>query len=429
MNYSDENTKEELLNVINELSKENKRLTALVAKLLPKNSARSRRKLKETVEATENTIDSLGLNLAANDILCLNPMVNTVLNSVPVYVFLKDVNDEFRYVYCNDTFTSHMGLAITDVLGKTDTDLFPKFIDAERIRRDDINVVKKGRLECMEEFTTQSGEERMAKTVKVLTVTENKAQYILGISWDVTEVKNIEMELISTRIKAEESERLKTAFLANLNHEIRTPLNAIVGFSSLICNSELKAEQLQYGRLIEKNSEILLQLINNILDLASLESGMMKLTSSRFCIYTVFNELFAKYKDKVERGVKLIIDPIDELLELENDVVRFKQVMDNLLSNAIKFTPSGEIHMGVMLKRDMVQIYVKDSGRGINTRHAAKVFKRFGQTDEFVQGVGLGLVISRMLVEKMGGMIWLQSKVQRGSVFYFTLPALSKAEE
>ena len=238
----------------------------------------------------------------------------------------------------------------------------------------------------------------------------------------MTDVKKTEKELIKARVKAEEAEKLKTAFLSNMSHEIRTPLNAIVGFSSLIAHSEVRVEQQQYAGLIEKNSDILLTLINDILDLSALEAGSLELTIRLIRVKDVCTHLYKEFMVKTPPNVQLILDPVDEMQCIETDWKRIVQVGENLLSNALKFTTSGEIHIGFTKKKDIIQFYVKDTGVGIPAKKTSTIFERFDKANQFVQGTGLGLTICRKLVERLGGQIWVQSKVGKGSTFYFTLP-------
>lgn len=241
--------------------------------------------------------------------------------------------------------------------------------------------------------------------------------------WEAEQTnKKQQKELEVARIKAEESDRLKSAFLANMSHEIRTPLNAIVGFSKLIIEEGNPVEKKQYAEIIEKNSEILLNLFNDILDLSSLEADSLKFNISSIKLRDVCVQLEQQYRHKVNEDATLILDDTDTDLYVSGDWNRVVQILCNLLSNAIKFTPKGEIHFGYREKEDFVEVYVKDSGIGIPAERAATIFRRFGKINDFVQGTGLGLTISRMLVEKMGGRIWLRSQAGKGSSFYFTLP-------
>ena len=256
-------------------------------------------------------------------------------------------------------------------------------------------------------------------------------EYLLCMCRDISEQWNAEQtnkkqqkELEAARIKAEESDRLKSAFLANMSHEIRTPLNAIVGFSKLVIDAECTNEKEQYAEIIERNSEILLNLFNDILDLSSLEADSLSFNIRPIKLIDICLQLEQQFCYKVKNGTKLILDDVDTELYVSGDWNRIIQIIRNLLSNAAKFTPKGEIHFGYREKEDFVEFYVKDSGIGIPAERVATIFQRFGKINDFVQGTGLGLTLCRMLVEKMGGRIWLRSQEGKGSRFYFTLPLI-----
>ena len=258
-------------------------------------------------------------------------------------------------------------------------------------------------------------------------------EYLLCMCRDISEQWNAEQtnkkqqkELEAARIKAEESDRLKSAFLANMSHEIRTPLNAIVGFSKLVIDAECTNEKEQYAEIIERNSEILLNLFNDILDLSSLEADSLSFNIRPIKLIDICLQLEQQFCYKVKNGTKLILDDVDTELYVSGDWNRIIQIISNLLSNAAKFTPKGEIHFGYREKEDFVEFYVKDSGIGIPAERVATIFQRFGKINDFVQGTGLGLTLCRMLVEKMGGRIWLRSQEGKGSRLYFTLPLISQ---
>ena len=256
-------------------------------------------------------------------------------------------------------------------------------------------------------------------------------EYLLCMCRDISEQWNAEQtnkkqqkELEAARIKAEESDRLKSAFLANMSHEIRTRLTAIVGFSKLVIDAECTNEKEQYAEIIERNSEILLNLFNDILDLSSLEADSLSFNIRPIKLIDICLQLEQQFCYKVKNGTKLILDDVDTELYVSGDWNRIIQIISNLLSNAAKFTPKGEIHFGYREKEDFVEFYVKDSGIGIPAERVATIFQRFGKINDFVQGTGLGLTLCRMLVEKMGGRIWLRSQEGKGSRFYFTLPLI-----
>ena len=247
-------------------------------------------------------------------------------------------------------------------------------------------------------------------------------KYLLCMCRDVTSRENAQRELAAARVKAEESDRLKSAFLANMSHEIRTPLNAIVGFSRLVIDPGHDGDKDDYCNIIEQNSELLLCLFNDILDLSAMEAGSLGFVKEKVNVYAACLEEYERHRMKVYKGVKMALDDVDKNLYVIGDRMRIMQVLMNLLSNAAKFTPSGEIHFGYQLRGNVVQFYVKDTGIGIPANRVAKIFERFGKINNFAQGTGLGLTVSRMLVERMGGRIWVRSGEGIGTTFYFTLP-------
>ena len=352
----------------------------------------------------------------------LNTFLNVLLDNAPIFLFIKDAGNDFRYIYWNKMFADYSGISAEEAIGHNDFEIFPNSNDVERFYDDDLKTLEQGRLEYIEEYTAANGEERMTKTIKILVPSGNDHPFIVGISWDLSDIMKIKKELVEARVKAEESDRLKTAFLSNMTHEIRTPLNAIVGFSRLIVDSQVQTEKALYADIIEKNSNMLLNLFNDILDLSALETGSLELAIRMIRLKDVCDQLYVKHKDNTSPSVKLVVDRVDGNLCIEGDWKRIMQIGDHLVANAIKFTNEGEIHVGFVKKRDMIQFYVKDTGIGINPRRSNSIFQRFDKVDKFVQGSGLGLPICRMLIEKMGGAIWVNSKLGKGATFFFSLP-------
>ena len=239
-------------------------------------------------------------------------------------------------------------------------------------------------------------------------------------------------ELLVAKEKAEESNRLKTAFLANMSHEIRTPLNAIVGFSSvLVSDDSSPAEKAQYCDIIQKNSDLLLHLINDILDISRMESGKIKFVWEECDVVELCQTALstAEYGRKTS-ALFLFETPVASLV-IKTDAQRLKQVLINLLSNAAKFTPSGSIKLAIAIDKQhqQLEVSVSDTGCGIPSDKSDRVFERFEKLNEYSQGTGLGLAISRLIVENLGGKIWVDKDYTEGARFVFTHPLTKKEKE
>lgn len=240
--------------------------------------------------------------------------------------------------------------------------------------------------------------------------------------------RNLEVsgqELFVAKEKAEEANRLKTAFLANMSHEIRTPLNAIVGFSSVLVNDDSSEEEKsQYCDIIQKNSDLLLHLINDILDISRMESGRIKFVWEECDIVELCQTALttAEYARRTN-AIFQFETPVASLV-IKTDAQRLKQVLINLLSNAAKFTPSGSIKLAFFIDKQLNQLEfsVTDTGCGIPADKCDKVFERFEKLNEYSQGTGLGLAISRLIVENLGGKIWVDKNYKGGARFVFTHP-------
>lgn len=251
---------------------------------------------------------------------------------------------------------------------------------------------------------------------------EGRVLRIIGLRRDITALKMTD-ELIELRNKAEEANRLKSAFLANMSHEIRTPLNAIVGFSTLIGETDEPDEIKEYIKIIQTNNELLLQLINDILDLSKIEAGQMDFHYSDFEVASIFLHLEQTYRGRTKEGVRLLVELPAEGRVIHSEKNRLTQVVSNFLSNACKFTDEGTIRMGyTSIEGGGLRFYVKDTGKGIAAEHQPEVFKRFAKFDSFVQGTGLGLSISQSIIQYLNGEIGVDSELGKGSEFWFTLP-------
>lgn len=263
---------------------------------------------------------------------------------------------------------------------------------------------------------------RMNVVVTTYNPEENEVE-IIGINYDITELKETEKELILARDKAEMMDRLKSAFLANMSHEIRTPLNAIVGFSSLLAEAD-DDERESYMSLVEENNELLLNLISDILDISKIEAGTVELTITRVDLPRLCREVISTCSHKKhEEAVVLCFDESSPQIMVDADKNRIMQVLSNFVTNALKFTTKGSVTLSYRLENDtQVRFCVTDTGKGIPAEQQHEIFNRFVKLDSFSQGAGLGLSICQSLVERMGGEIGVDSREGEGSCFWFTHP-------
>lgn len=384
-------------------------------KVLETDLAASVMKNAEIEKMSENLLNQRKINF-------LNILMNTILSNIFVVIAVKDVFDSFKYIYFNQAAEDFMGAKSSEVLGKTDFDLFSDPRRAHEIRTEDYSTINHGRIhKSVVEYEKPNGEIRIVNIIRLLITNPDPgaSPLLLAMLWDITEQRQNELDLI----KAQEADKMKNAFIANMSHEIRTPLNAIVGFSRLITETDNASEQQEYLTIINNNSDLLLQLINDILDFAKIESGTLNYNLSWVDLKDVCQEVYISQSLKMTSDVALLYNG-DMLpsVRLRTDTQRIEQVLLNLLSNAIKCTNQGFVSLSYEVEGDFVRVSVTDTGIGIDKEKQASVFERFVKLDDFRQGTGLGLSICKMIIEKLGGEIGLRSELGKGSTFWFTLP-------
>ena len=253
---------------------------------------------------------------------------------------------------------------------------------------------------------------------------QNRDEKVLMTVRDITRLKKVQEELEVARRVAEVAGEQKTAFLANMSHEIRTPLNAIVGFAGLLSNAS-ESERNSYVEIIKGNTNMLLQLVNDILDMSKIEAGTLEFIYSDTDVNQIMRELEGIFRLRLEEAdspVRIVFEPCLPVCFIHTEKNRVSQVLSNFLSNAFKYTKEGSITLGYKVREDDIYFYVQDTGAGIPAGKVDKVFERFMKLDAKKQGTGLGLSISRTIIKKLGGEIGVFSEYGKGSTFWFTLP-------
>ena len=283
-------------------------------------------------------------------------------------------------------------------------------------------------------------------SVKILTIKDSSGQMIrtYGVNQDITYLKNKEQELIIARQHAEESDKLKTAFLQNMSHEIRTPLNGIIGYSNLLKNENLSKEEInEFTYIIQQSGNRLIEIVNNVLYISKIQTGQFKIDNKPILINSIFSDLLSFFSQSAKtKNIILNYHNLDDKNRmLYSDKEMLYQILTNLINNAIKFTKSGSIDFGYEINdkpseglkpsegcanEDTILFYVKDTGIGIPTELYDEIFKRFIQIESTLsrgyEGAGLGLAICKGLVELLEGKIWIESEINKGTTFFFTLP-------
>lgn len=350
----------------------------------------------------------------------------------PIGLFTVDL----EIILINSAFYKTIGYTREEFLSMDITSLVHPD-DLDRMKSLEFNMFKDGILTVDCRVKHKKGHYLHMSSKNVLIPGEYGGKdLVLNINRDVTERKRAMEELERAKLRAEESDRLKSAFLANMSHEIRTPMNSIVGFSNLLVNPGLTEEAREtYVSRIVRNSELLLTLISDIIDLARIESGQLPIVYGKVSLSGLVRELKLYANSEIERlgikGVEIIARVNEEDCMIETDLVRVTQVMKNLVNNALKFTEKGSVQIGCHIDREgeVVRLYVQDTGIGISPKDFQVIFEQFRQVDgsntRKFGGTGLGLAICKNLVELMGGRIWVESGQGKGSLFQAEFPLIS----
>ncbi len=359
-------------------------------------------------------------------------LLSKALEQSPVSVTI--VNPRGKIEYVNPKFTEISGFTPEEVIGEKLYKLNPNQFSSE-VYKHILQTISSGQDWVGEsENRRKNGEAYWeSQIISPIVDTNGKITNFISVREDITEQKRMLKEVVEAKEKAEKAERLKSAFLANMSHEIRTPLNAILGFTNMLTsNANLSQESREeYVFIINKSAEGLLQIINDILDISKLETGLVKIFKKPFELEQVLESLKARYIKKLayenKLHIKLHLEIAQSVPELDNDETRLVQIFTNLLDNAVKFTEEGEIAFGISrATAERIDFFVSDTGIGIAEKDQTNIFERFRQAGESTarlqSGNGLGLAIVKNLAKLMGGNITLQSKKGVGTTFHFWIP-------
>ena len=358
----------------------------------------------------------------------MNRIMDTIIEHLPAGIVVKDINNDFRYIYRNRE-SYNREIQVENAIGMNDFDFYPREI-AEEKRMEDKEIVntKKGKHFILE-VRDKNSKQLILDKQKIMVESEDFSPIIISIEWDITQLELMKRELLASKEKAETSDNLKSAFLANMSHEIRTPLNAIVGFSRIIAESEDAEERKAYYEIVDANNERLLTLINEILDLSKIESGIVEFTYTPVRLEGLCKEIYEAHTFRTPPGVDLIFEPSDGSIIIESDKNRIFQVFSNLIGNAFKFTEKGSVSYGYHKNGNRILFHVTDTGTGIAPDKVGKVFERFMKLNNTAQGTGLGLSICKTILERLGGDITVSSILGKGTTFSFWLPDTSSHPE
>jgi PAS domain S-box-containing protein len=352
------------------------------------------------------------------------------INTSGEAIFLTDCEGVFSFV--NPAFSSLYGYTPDEILGKATPRIiksgvlnksvydyfWQSLLNGDEVKGEIINKKKDGTLIHIDGSSTPILDE------------ENKIIGFLGIQRDITDRKLAVQELISAKEKAEESDRLKTAFLNNISHEIRTPFNGILGFLSLLQDNKLpEDERDEYIGIINQSADRLMNTINEIVEISQIQSEKTEVTLAVTSISTLTGDLLNRFgNNATKQGLKFIVknNLPSGVEDISTDSGKLNTILSNLISNALKFTKTGSIELCISKNNDFLEFSVMDSGIGIPESQKQAIFERFIQADvsrtRQFEGLGLGLSIAKFYVEMLGGTIWLESEENKGSTFHFTLP-------
>ncbi len=362
-------------------------------------------------------------------------MLAQSLKCVLECVSITDLKNNILFV--NESFLNTYGYHENELIGKNISIVRSQNNSAELVNEILPNTISGGWQGELLNKRKDGSEFPVYLSTQIINDNYGNSLGIIGVATDVTERKLEAKELLNAKIKAEESDRLKSAFLANMSHEIRTPMNGILGFTELLKTPKLTGkEQQHYIGIIEKSGARMLNIINDIINISKIESGQVELSISDFNINEKIADIYNFFKpEAIQKNLNFTFKNGLSASEafIKTDKEKLYAVLTNLVKNALKFTKSGSVEFGYKVNGDFLEFYITDSGPGISQVQRAYIFERFRQVSESstrnYEGAGLGLAIAKAYIEVLGGTIWVESELEHGSTFYFTIPYQNKTDE
>lgn len=355
--------------------------------------------------------------------------LSSTVEQSPISIFITDLNGVIEYV--NPYIPKLTGYSYEELIGNKPK-IFNSGVHSKVFYKKLWDTILAGKKWEGEICNKKKNGELFWENVIISPLKSEKGEIInfINISEDITERKRIIEELIHAKEKAEESDKLKTAFINNISHEIRTPLNGILGFGQFWADSKLsKKERKKYFSVVKQSSNRLMQTVGDYMDIAMIVSGTLGVHKKEFQIKPLLDEIVEYTKLRCSEktvDLELVVPPNSDLLRLDSDQELIKKIIKNLINNAIKFTDEGKITIGYHLIEGYLEFFVQDTGRGIKLDKLQTVFETFAQEDSSMtrgyEGSGLGLAIAKGFVTSLNGDIWVTSNNGKGSVFYFTIP-------
>ncbi|MDD4747714.1 MAG: PAS domain S-box protein [Salinivirgaceae bacterium] len=400
------------------------------------------------VSEESNTIQSI-LTIS-RDITSQQRMIDQIAQSEKYYKLMANNSTDIIWTMDQHREITYVSPAVKNVLGYSPSEFTTAVFEAsftedtfvnfqikineifKLIKLEEYEKIRKDYQLQVQQYDNKHVLKHIDITINVNLDKAGKIDGIIGVSQDVSARRKAELELITTREKALEADQLKTAFLANMSHEIRTPMNGIIGFTDLLAEEDIEPEQRsEYLELINANTNQLLQLIDDIIDISRIESGQLEIRNRKIDIIQILDNIVKTHVEKLRHSLKSNLEIIfeskhDELI-VDIDPIRLTQILSNLIGNSVKFTEKGSITISYTNKNNTeIQFSVADTGIGLTQEKIDYIFDRFRQADEQDSrkygGAGLGLSIAKNLVDLMGGLIWAESNEQNGASFFFTIP-------